>query len=73
MCRWMAYSGNSLPLDELLFNTEYSLIDQSMSATMSAKPTNGDGFGIGLALLGCIFYPILGFGSATYSGPPARA
>ena len=47
MCRWMAYSGNSLPLDELLFNTEYSLIDQSMSAKLSPKPTNGDGFGIG--------------------------
>ncbi len=33
------------------------------------------GFGIGLALLGFIFYPILGFGSATYKGaaaaPPA--
>lgn len=26
----------------------------------------GAGFGIGLALLGCIFYPILGFGDATY-------
>jgi hypothetical protein len=30
------------------------------------------GFGIGLALLGAIFYPILGFGDATYgpSTPP---
>ncbi|WP_428263817.1 DUF5684 domain-containing protein [Haliangium sp.] len=27
------------------------------------------GFGIGLALLGIIFYPILGFGSAQYQGP----
>lgn len=27
-----------------------------------------DGFGIGLALLGFIFYPILGFGSAQYQG-----
>ncbi len=26
----------------------------------------GAGFGIGLALLGFIFYPILGFGDATY-------
>jgi hypothetical protein len=37
----------------------------------------GAGFGIGLWLLGFIFYPILGFGSATYtaSGPtlPAEA
>jgi Family of unknown function (DUF5684) len=27
------------------------------------------GFGIGLALLGVIFFPILGFGSARYIGP----
>ena len=29
------------------------------------------GFGIGLALLGIIFWPILGFGSAQYQGPAA--
>jgi hypothetical protein len=28
-----------------------------------------DGFGIGLGLLGFIFYPILGFGDAVYIGP----
>ena len=33
----------------------------------------GTGFGIGLAFLGFIFYPILGFGSATYQGPAAGA
>ncbi|HEX3281080.1 MAG TPA: DUF5684 domain-containing protein [Pyrinomonadaceae bacterium] len=31
----------------------------------------GVGFGIGLALLGIIFWPILGFGSAQYQGPAA--
>ena len=31
----------------------------------------GVGFGIGLALLGIIFFPILGFGSAQYLGPTA--
>ena len=31
----------------------------------------GVGFGIGLALLGIIFFPILGFGSAQYQGPTA--
>src|SRR6059058_5527272 len=31
----------------------------------------GAGFGIGLALLGVIFLPILGFGSAQYEGPAA--
>ena len=31
----------------------------------------GVGFGIGLVLLGVIFFPILGFGSAQYQGPTA--
>lgn len=31
----------------------------------------GAGFGIGIALLGIIFLPILGFGSAQYQGPAA--
>ncbi|MEY2439250.1 MAG: hypothetical protein QOI34_635 [Verrucomicrobiota bacterium] len=31
----------------------------------------GAGFGIGLAFLGFIFFPILGFGAATYQGPSA--
>jgi hypothetical protein len=33
----------------------------------------GAGFGIGLALLGFIFFPILGFGSAQYQGQAAGA
>ena len=33
----------------------------------------GAGFGIGLLLLGIIFFPILGFGSAQYQGPSAGA
>jgi hypothetical protein len=31
----------------------------------------GAGFGLGLAFLGPIFYPILAFGSAQYGGSPA--
>jgi hypothetical protein len=31
------------------------------------------GFALGMLFLGPIFYPILGFGSARYSGPPASA
>ena len=31
----------------------------------------GVGYGIGLLLLGIIFYPMLAFGSATYQGPAA--
>ena len=47
MCRWMAYSGAPLPLEELVIKTEVSLIDQSLSARRSLEPTNGDGFGLG--------------------------
>lgn len=32
----------------------------------------GVGFALGLIFLGFIFYPVLGFGSAQYQGPPAR-
>jgi hypothetical protein len=32
----------------------------------------GAGFGVGLALLAPIFYPVLGFGAATYQGAPAH-
>jgi hypothetical protein len=33
----------------------------------------GTGFGVGLTLLGFIFFPILGFGDARYQGAPAQA
>jgi hypothetical protein len=33
--------------------------------------SRGAGFGVGLVLLPFIFYPILGFGSARYAGPPS--
>jgi len=33
----------------------------------------GTGFGLGLAFLGPIFYPILGFGGSTYQGAPNAA
>ena len=33
----------------------------------------GGGFAVGLILLGIVFYPILGFGSATYVGPAASS
>jgi predicted glutamine amidotransferase len=46
MCRWMAYKGTPVFLDDLLFGTEYSLIQQSLAARLSDSRTNGDGFGI---------------------------
>lgn len=47
MCRWLAYSGAPLYLDELVLRPEHSLIDQSLSARSGPTTTNGDGFGIG--------------------------
>jgi predicted glutamine amidotransferase len=47
MCRWLAYSGSPVLLEDLLLKPEHSLIDQSLHSTMGATTTNGDGFGIG--------------------------
>jgi predicted glutamine amidotransferase len=47
MCRWMAYQGPPVLLEELLFKAKHSLIDQSMSSHSAETPTNGDGFGVG--------------------------
>jgi predicted glutamine amidotransferase len=47
MCRWLAYSGSPLPLEELLYKPAHSLIDQSLHSRLGATTTNGDGFGIG--------------------------
>jgi len=47
MCRWLAYSGSSIYLEELIFKPEHSLIDQSLAARATATTTNADGFGIG--------------------------
>jgi glutamine amidotransferase len=47
MCRWIAYTGDPILLEVLLFNTQHNLIDQSMSSRSAETPTNGDGFGVG--------------------------
>ena len=47
MCRWLAYSGSPLRLDELLFKPARSLVDQSLHSVQGATTTNGDGFGVG--------------------------
>jgi hypothetical protein len=44
-----------------------------LSIDMAKSFGKGAGFGIGLALLGLIFFPILAFGSAQYQGPSAAA
>jgi predicted glutamine amidotransferase len=47
MCRWLAYSGSPIRLEELLLKRERSLIDQSLHSRLGATTTNGDGFGVG--------------------------
>jgi predicted glutamine amidotransferase len=47
MCRWLAYSGSPVLLEELLYGPENSLVVQSLHSRMGAEETNGDGFGIG--------------------------
>jgi predicted glutamine amidotransferase len=47
MCRWLAYSGTPVLLDELLYRPAHSLIDQSLHSRLGVETTNGDGFGVG--------------------------
>jgi glutamine amidotransferase len=47
MCRWNAYFGQPLLIEELLFKMDHGLIDQSLHARMGVETTNGDGFGLG--------------------------
>ena len=47
MCRWLAYSGSPVRIEELLYKPQHSLIDQSLHSRLGAETTNGDGFGIG--------------------------
>jgi len=47
MCRWLAYIGSPLLLEELLYKPPHSLIDQSLHAQLGVGTTNGDGAGVG--------------------------
>jgi glutamine amidotransferase len=47
MCRWMAYTGSPLSIEDLLYAPENSLIVQSLHSRLGVEPTNGDGFGVG--------------------------
>ncbi len=47
MCRWLAYSGDPILAEDLLFRPVHSLIDQSLHSRLGVTTTNGDGFGMG--------------------------
>lgn len=43
----MAWLGQPLLMDELLFKTQHGIVDQALHSRLGAEPTNGDGFGVG--------------------------
>ena len=47
MCRFVAYLGQDIVMDEVLVKPTNSIVSQSLHARESDYPTNGDGFGIG--------------------------
>ena len=46
MCRWAAYTGPDIYLEEIVSRPEHSLISQSLHADEGKTDTNGDGFGM---------------------------
>lgn len=47
MCRFLAYRGAPIFLEDLIASPSHSLVQQSLHAAESKSETNGDGFGIG--------------------------
>ena len=47
MCRWLAYSGSPVLLEDLLYKPANSLVVQSQHSQLGATTINGDGFGVG--------------------------
>jgi predicted glutamine amidotransferase len=47
MCRWVAYRGEPVYLEDVVTRPSHSLVRQSQKATEAKTGTNGDGFGIG--------------------------
>jgi predicted glutamine amidotransferase len=47
MCRWVAYFGNPIRPEALLYDTKYSLVEQSRRDRLAGGYPNADGFGLG--------------------------
>ena len=47
MCRWVAYFGNPIRPEMLLYDTQYSLVEQSRGDRMAGGHPNADGLGLG--------------------------
>lgn len=46
MCRWAAYTGDAVFLEDIVTRPDHSLIEQSIRATECKTTTNADGFGL---------------------------
>ena len=47
MCRWVAYFGNPIRPEMLLYDTEHSLVEQSRGDRLAGGNPNADGLGLG--------------------------
>lgn len=47
MCRWIAYKGRPVFLEDVVSKPDHSLVHQSLHAEEAKTGTNGDGFGLG--------------------------
>ena len=47
MCRWVAYYGNPIHPEALLYDTQHSLVEQSRSDRLAGGQPNADGVGLG--------------------------
>jgi predicted glutamine amidotransferase len=47
MCRWIAYRGETITLDQYVTDPSHSLVAQSVRALEATASVNGDGFGLG--------------------------
>jgi hypothetical protein len=62
MCRWLAYSGGSIHLDEVIFKPEHSLIDQSLHSNLGANTTSTKK----VADLGTLVHYLVGIGTGGF-------
>lgn len=47
MCRWIAYHGEPVRLEDVIFKPSHSLVDQSLGCREGVTRTNEDGYGVG--------------------------
>ena len=64
MCRWLAYYGNPIRPEVLLYDTKHSLVEQSRRDRLAGGFSNADGFGLGR--YGLALVDIAGFDRAIW-------